>query len=298
MNPRVIANLYSKHSNRSGFREKAEKFRETRKAVQAARREPRQSEAIASPLPMPYFLQVETQVTRRDLPFLYTSGPELVGLIEGSEHLENGRLRLEHSSWEVTEDRVHLFNYWNMGMDADGLTYAELRLPDTPGYARFERLIVDEVKDIVVPVSIARRDPKPLVQELRNERRGPPKPLENQRFVYARVCYSVRARDLAEFAARLEASLLPFAENYGWYDGQAFIGITGHSGRIIQNWIVPESGVRLAEHRLASADWHALLPDRPTCRFLEPTPTDPILGRNMLRSSADPLTLSALEAAE
>jgi hypothetical protein len=202
----------------------------------------------------------------------------LVALIEGrkspSEPKTTTGLALEHSSWEVTDDSVQLFNYWNMGMDADSLTYAELRLPDTPAYARYERLIVDEVKDIVVPVSLARRPPsrEELARDglTRNDlRRGG--------YVYLRAAYSVRTTHLAEFAARLEASLTPFARHYGWYDGQAYIGITGRSGSIVQLWIIPESAVRLAENRLAAAHWQELLRHPPSCRFLEPTPTDPIL---------------------
>lgn len=222
--------------------------------------------ALKSPLPLPYQLQVETKVGRDKLPFLINKGARLVELIESTT------LTLTHAAWQVTSDSVSLFMNWDMGFDADALTEAELILPDIPEYAEFERLIIDETKNIVVPMSMARRPA--LTQEAGELRCNLPL---TDRYVYVRATYQVEARDLAEFAALLEGALWVFARDYGWYDGRTFIGLTGRAGELVQHWLVPEAGAALAAQRLASAPWRELSRNEPIVRVLEPTPTDPVI---------------------
>lgn len=226
------------------------------------------SEPRTSPLPLPYQLQVETLVAREHLPLLVNQGPRLVSLIEST------KLKLTYAAWRVSGDTVTLCMNWDMGFDADLLTEAELLLPDIPEYAEFERLIIDEVKNIVVPVSMARR---PAMTWLPNGELQCNLPL-GDKYVYLRAEYQVAARDLAEFAALLEGALFPFAKTHGWYDGRTFIGITGRAGELVQNWLVPESGASLAAQRLASAPWNGLLRKEPVVSVLEPAGTDPVMA--------------------
>jgi hypothetical protein len=208
---------------------------------------------------MPYRLQVETTIRRQDLVVLRRTGPELVRLIE------KAGLLLLHSAWEVGNDVVRLFNWWNMGHDADSLTVAELKLPDTPAYARFDRLIIDEWKNISIPVA----------RGSRRERLNP-----GLRYVYLHASYRVPSHRLSEFAARLEASVIPFGRNHGWMFGDAFLGVTGLAGTVVQLWAIPEHATQVARQQLAATDWHELLAEAPVYRTLEPAPTDPSLGVN------------------
>jgi hypothetical protein len=242
MDPRLIANLYGRHR----------RLPDEKKALP---RPPAGRDRLAKA--MPYRLQVETTVKRQDLVTLRKSGPELVRLIEGAG------LPLLHSAWEVGNDVVRLFNWWHMGHDADSLTIAELKLPDIPAYARFDRLIIDEVKNISIPVA-------------RGSRRVPLDP--QLRYVYLHASYRVPTPRLAEFAARLESSVIPFGRDHGWMFGDAFLGITGLAGTVVQLWAIPEHASAIAPQQLAATDWHELLAQTPVYRTLEPAPSDPSLG--------------------
>ncbi|MEP6652961.1 MAG: hypothetical protein ABJA82_06355 [Myxococcales bacterium] len=247
MHGRIIANLYGKHRGPQVHPEPVEP----------------PPLPVVNPLlkkSIPYRLQVETVMKRSDLPALSRGGQQLVNLIQSTQ-----TLRLVHASMEVNNDEVRLFHYWNMGYDADALTMAELQLPDMPGYARFEKLIVDEIKDIVIPTARARRDPSAELDLA-------------ARYVYFRAAYKVTTENLSEFQARLEASVIPFAISNGWFLGDSFLGITGLAGKIVQFWIVPENAVALAPARLAAAPWQDLLREAPTYKFLEALPADPFLG--------------------
>lgn len=207
-----------------------------------------------------YQLQVVTEIARSNLAMIYKLGPELVGLIQ-----DTGVLTLTHSSWYITEDVVRLHAYWDMHGDADSLTIAELQIPDKPAYAKFDQIMLSEVKDIVLPVP-------------GGSMKSDVDPQQRNRYVYLRAMYQVETAKLSEFSARLQASVIPFAYKYGWMLGDAYLGVTGRAGSIVQLWIVPERVVQLAPQRLAATPWHELLKERPQYLVLEPTPTDPILG--------------------
>src|SRR6185503_20005723 len=139
-------------------------------------------------------------------------------------------------------------------------------LPDKPAYARFERAIVAETKEIVMPVCRASR--------------AIPENLDTvERYFYMRVSYNIKSTDLAEFQARLEESVIPFAKEHGWYLGDAYLGVTGVSGAVTQMWLVPERSIGLAATRLAKTEWQGLLSSPPEVRFLDPLAIDPSVGR-------------------
>lgn len=247
MNPRVIANAYRLQRQ------------ESRRGMAAS----------ADPRPKPYFeLQVETQIRRSNLNILYTLGKELLEIIE------QAGLKNRHSFWSVSHDIVQLYNCWTL-VDANTLTAAELALPDNPAYAKFERLIVEETKDLTIRVAPGR--------DCNNEL------LNTERYLYMQVKYKSETRSLAEFQARLEASVVPFAHDYDWMLGDAFLGITGTSGALTQIWLVPESTAVQAERRILTTAWQPLLSGPPECEILEPTPFDPILGELNNNSFAERL---------
>jgi hypothetical protein len=267
MHGRIVANLFGKHRGKNV------------KLHPLVLRPP----ALKSPLEqksIPYRLQVETIMRRKDLPTLARGGKELVALIESTN-----TLNLLHASMEINNEEVRLFHYWNMNYDADNLTLAELRLPDMPAYARFDRLIVDEIKDIVIPTARSRFVPIP-------------EQVFGQRYVYFMSTFQVRSENLAEFQAHLEGNVIPFADRNGWFLGDSFLGITGLAGRITQLWIVPENAVTLAPARLAAAPWQGLLRSAPTYKFLEPLPPDPFLGEQAMRDWQGKVAGAAAAAAK
>jgi hypothetical protein len=251
MNGRIVANLFGQY--------RGEKVKANARVALETTAKNEQGRSPLEARSIPYRLQVETVIQLADLPTLARGAKELVGLIESTD-----ALKLLNAMMRVDKDQVRLFHYWNLDYDADNLTRAELRLPDAPGYARFEKIIVDEIKDIVIPAARARRE-LPAAEVL-------------GRYVYMRVAYLVGSDKLAEFQARLEACLLPFAYANGWYLGDSFLGITGQAGKIAQYWVVPEGAVALAPSRLAAAPWQSLLRQPAAYEFLEPLPTDFFLG--------------------
>ena len=60
--------------------------------------------------------------------------------------------------------------------------------------------------------------------------------------------------------------------------GDAFLGVTGLAGTVVQLWAIPEHATLVARQQLAATDWHELLAEAPVYRILEPAPTDPSLG--------------------
>jgi hypothetical protein len=193
-------------------------------------------------------------VARKDLPIVYRSGQELVDLLEAVG------LKLKVSCWDLKEDTFQVINHWDLGGDADNLFKAELELPDRPGYADFDHLIVKEDKHIVVRLS---------------DDEGYVAPSLTERYVYLRTLNRVAAVDLAEFAARLESDLVPFKVANGWLLGETYLAVSGRAGEVVQLWRIPESSVRFAVHRLSTAEWNELFKDRPNHQFYEPTPFDP-----------------------
>jgi hypothetical protein len=215
----------------------------------------------------PYLLQVMTRIERKDLSMLERLGDQLVRLIEDEGW------DLVHASCEVSNTEVDLYLHWNIGTNSNALLEAELNLPDKPAYARFERAIVFETKELVRPVTRMSR-PVDLVP--------------GERYVYLRATYNVKTQKLAEFQARLEESLVPFAKINGWMLGDAFLGITGVSGSITQLWLVPERSMGIAQARLARATWQDLLTEPPVCKFLDPLNIDPTFGQGQRPTTSVP----------
>jgi hypothetical protein len=215
----------------------------------------------------PYILQVMTRIARKDLSLLERMGDRLVRLIED----ENWDL--VHASCEVSNTEVDLYLHWNIGPDANALLAAELNLPDKPAYARFERAIVFETKELFRPIARVSR---------------PVDMVPGERYIYLRASYNVRTRDLAEFQARLEESVVPFAKVNGWMLGDAFLGVTGISGAVTQLWLVPERSMSIAQARLARTPWQDLLVESPVCKFLDPMNIDPTFGQSQRRTTSVP----------
>jgi len=212
----------------------------------------------------PYLLQVMTRIERKDLSMLERLGDQLVRLIEDEGW------DLVHASCEVSNTEVDLYLHWNIGTDANALLEAELNLPDKPAYARFERAIVFETKELVRPITRVSRKFDPTSEE---------------RYVYLRTAYNVKTQKLAEFQARIEESVVPFAKINGWMLGDAFLGVTGVSGSVTQLWLVPERSMGIAQARLARATWQDLLTEPPVCKFLDPMNIDPTFGKGQRRTT-------------
>jgi len=206
-----------------------------------------------------YRLHVMTRIRSRDLHTIYESGPELIQLIE------NGGVHLELSSVLFGDgDTVDIYNYWDLASDANQLFELELTIPDEPAYARFDRLIVEETKDIMVPateVLDGGKDPRAIANP-----------------VYLRASYRLETTTLPEFVARMESSAFPFGRDNGWILKAAEIGLTGRSNQIVQTWIIPHGMADTARHRLMTAAWQELSEQPPACQILAPTPSDPTLG--------------------
>ncbi len=211
----------------------------------------------------PMHLQVLTTLKRRDLHLIYKLGPQLIKLIEA------GGVDLLLSCWRVEGDIVYLYNYWDLHCDANELLRLELIIPDEPGYAKFDQLIIYEDKDLAVPIGNL---PAPTINP-------PPKP--DERFVYMRASYQVTTRDLPEFIAQIEAGVAPIERENGWLFQGGYFGLTGRANEVVQIWAIPERSVAFAQQRLASADWQELVSEPPEYQVLEPMPFDPFLGRRV-----------------
>ncbi len=230
----------------------------------------------------PCFLQVGTVMNRQDLNILYSFCDQLKKIIEDSiidptlPKEQQVKMDIEHSCWDIQKDSVRLLHLWSLHNNANNLTRAELVLPDNPAYAKFDRLIVEETKDIVIPFAPGR------------DIKSASALLAASRYVYLQATYVVKAQLLAEFQATLEAALVPFATRYDWLGGTTYLGVTGKSGAMTQLWLVPEETAVVAQRRLAAAPWQRLLPDAPTCTILEATPVDKYLGKKSKHWLASP----------
>lgn len=209
----------------------------------------------------PMHLQVLTTLKRSDLHLIYKSGPELIKLIEA------GGVDLLLSCWKVDGDVVYLYNYWDLRADANELLRLELIIPDEPGYARFDEKIIEEFKDLAVPIGNL---PMPT---------NKPAPKPDERFVYMRASYHVTTRDLPEFIALIESGVAPLARENGWIFQGGYFGLTGRANEVVQLWAVPERSLAFAQQRLATADWQQMVKEAPVYEVLEPMPFDPFLGR-------------------
>jgi hypothetical protein len=226
---------------------------------------------------MPYQLQVCAELHRAALPAFHRSSRGLVKIIE------DAGLKLRLSCWEVRGDVVNYFNYWDIGPDANRLTYVELILPDTPGFTQFAKLWITETKDIVIPINPIRRDTRAEDGQSLLE--------DGRQYTYLRVTHDIPYVTVSEFAARLEGSLVPFARDNGWFLGDTYWGLTGKAGHVVQMWIIPEDDSVFAAQRLATLPWQALTTRPPTYQLLEPTPSDPTIGSLHWRSRAPLLSM-------
>jgi hypothetical protein len=207
---------------------------------------------------LPYQLQVTTQMRREKLPAFNKTSHQLVELIEAAG------LKLKLSCWEMNGDIVQFYNYWDLAEDCNRLAFAELILPDVPGYAKFAKLWISETKDIVIPITAVH-------QEGNVESTTPG--------VYVRVSYELPFTVLSEFAARVEGALRPFARYSGWILGDIYWQLTGAAGAVVEMWLIPEAEAAFAAQRLSTLPWYSLIPKTPVFQILDPTPSDPNLLR-------------------
>lgn len=202
-------------------------------------------------------LQISCQMRAADLPQFYQITGEYIELIQSAG------LYLLLSGWRAENETVTFYNYWAIQPDANGLVTAEYKLPDSPIYARFADLFVDEIKDIAVSISKTRlRPPAPVAQ----------------RYLYLRAAYRVHVQDLCEFVAQIDGDLPSFAKDNGWLLGDIYLGLTGSSTSLVQMWIIPMEQAGNAAQKLARAPWRTLAFETPVYTVLEPAPNDPVLG--------------------
>jgi hypothetical protein len=214
-----------------------------------------------------YRLQVVTRIRRKDLGTIYRMGPELISLIE------NGGVKLLLSCWEEAgTDEIDIYNYWDLGNNANTLFQLELTIPDEPAYAKFDQLILREDKTILVPIpDLPPFSPTPYDRSVRR--------------IYLRATYQVETKNLAEFGARLEGSVGRVALENRWSLGGVHIGLTGRSNELTQIWAIPEESIALAQRRLTGIDWQELVREPPIYQILEPTPADPLLRAPVTKTS-------------
>jgi hypothetical protein len=217
--------------------------------------------------PQEFYLQIECNLRRRDLPHFYATSRQYIQLIQSAG------MGLLLSSWIVDDELVHFFNYWALGTSADTLIAAEYSLPDNPDYAAFADLLIDETKDIVVAINPVRVKPPTRPREAGSLAVDPaPDSL------YARAQYNVELKDFSEFQALVEANGVSFAQQHGWQLGDTYLGVTGGSTTFNQVWIVPQSQAASVPQKLGRAAWASLATTAPIYQVLEPTPSDPLLG--------------------
>lgn len=221
------------------------------------------------PSPVPYRLHVTLVLEKH-----HVAGLLQPGAAEAltAMHAPAG-LGLLHSAWNFNEaredtDRVTIYNVWTM-FDADSLLRAELLLPDEPAYAVFQRHVIAENKDLILPVV-----PKTF--------EGP----DPSTFNYLRIRRALRLPKVAEYSARLEAGVIPFCQDNGWGEGQAYFSLTGRTGSITQLWKVPsEISLARAQELLEPESWsQPELFDRniqPDFLLLTPTPGDPTIAKGV-----------------
>ena len=141
-----------------------------------------------------------------------------------------------------------------MGHDANALLAAERDLPDKPEYARFENFIIKETKEIIMPLARVSRSA----------------PRKDGVYVYMLVKYNVRTQNLAEFQARLEESIVPFAKKRDWLLGDSYLGVTGRAGDVSQLWLIPQAKITRAKADVREASWYKLINGEATIRILTP----------------------------
>jgi hypothetical protein len=210
------------------------------------------------PAPGAQRLQISCQMQASDLPAFYQVCGGYIDLIQSAG------LYLLLSGWRADGDIVSFFNYWSVEPDATKLIEAEYNLPDSPFYAGFADLFLEEIKDLAVPIETFRRPPADGVQ--------------GTNYLYMHATYRVRLADLNEFSALVDANLMAFAHQYGWFLGDSYLGNTGSSTTVNQMWIIPSSDAGSAAQKLARARWRTIAFQTPEYSVLEPAPNDPIFG--------------------
>ena len=182
---------------------------------------------------IPYRLQVVIQTTKNDMP-----SPEKGEVL--TRILVDAGLQKRTLAFEQDGDSLTIYNYWTLA-DANTLLDVELRLPDEPDFAQFDELLKREVKNLVLqvnPQSVLSKSPE---------------------YAYIRSQAIVPKSALAEFAARIDGHLVPFARASGWALGDTYLSLTGRAGTIVQMWRIPPT-VGAAEARVAlqGAPWAKL----------------------------------------
>jgi len=190
------------------------------------------------------------------------------------EAFKRSDLTLVTSAWRPDSGPVRAVNYWDMGNDANVLFEAELALPDIPGFTKFNRLIQNEVKNIVVPIAGDQSVPIPEDMKIDGGK------LPARDFRYLRVTCKVPTERLVEFQIRVEESLVSFARAVNWYFGDTYLGITGQEGSVSQVWVIPTESSFEVGQRLEEAPWLSddLLEQSPSFQIMQATPSDPIIG--------------------
>lgn len=193
------------------------------------------------------------------------AGPALVQI-----HQAAG-LELINSCIDFSATTIDFCNYWRLGIDANALAQAEIRMSDNIVFAEFDKLVQhDETKSLlcrVQTVAVAR-----------------PSGFEVAKSRYLRIQYDVQPRELEEFMARLEAHVPTFGHDEGWALGTVFIYHSGRGGRAVQLWLVPAAqDLSVFQAALARMPWLRSIRGVPLLRpgtaplatLLQPTPFDP-----------------------
>jgi hypothetical protein len=220
-------------------------------------------------VPMPvqrFFLEVQIQVPAIYREEFATQGKELL------ETFASVGLTPATSAWRTDRDPIIVVNYWDLGQDANALFYAELALPDIPGFNRFNALVGKETKNIVIPIC---GDSSVSIPD---KYLDPHKKLPSEGFRYLRVVSQVSSLQLHEFIARLDGYLELFTRKAEWFHGDTYLGITGDEGTVVQMWLIPENKAAAVPKTLAKAPWlDNSLVQQSTFEILRATDSDPYL---------------------
>jgi hypothetical protein len=231
---------------------------------------------------VPYRLQVVTTTDRKNVAFLKANADKLRAIVE------DAGLKLLLSSWDADlqdSQTVTVVHYWAIA-DANALVNVDLILLDNPDYAPFYQLINTEVKHIVVPII----PPNGMLGLRKLPESSKSYRALSTGYQYLRVSIWVEAQCASEFCARLEAGMVPFAEQQNWAFGVGYLSFTGRLGNVVQMWRVPNDptpDVVQLKQLLSKAPWLEIVQRDPSgkitkgvvrdfnCDLFAPTPIDP-----------------------
>jgi hypothetical protein len=194
-----------------------------------------------APHPTPCILEARIKVLQANWADFRTKAMTFRGFFH------NEGLELRVSGFHAVDQYYELFNYWDLGNDANKFTNIEVRAPDVPEFGAFDALMADEEKELVVPIA------------------GAVSTTIGSDALYLRLESSLESEQLAEFQAELEAS--PISQ---WALGDAYVPLTGKEDRMIQVWQIPAKDTATADAVLKAARWYKLL-ENPKTTLLSAT---------------------------